>query len=62
MFTMKDLLVRYELNHATVELENPRQFILSRRMPWSIVLKAFEIKGSKEMGLKFFGFVLASFL
>ena len=38
---MKDLWVRYELNQATVELEKPRQFILPRRMPWSIVSKAF---------------------
>ena len=38
---MKDLLVRYELNQATLELEKPRQFILSGRMPWLIVSKGF---------------------
>ena len=40
-FTINDLLVRYELNQSIVDVEKPRYFILSRRMPRSIVSKAF---------------------
>ena len=31
-FTVKDLLVKYEINHPVVELEKPRLVILSKRI------------------------------